>query len=80
MIPDHFDAFFPTWREFQKFRRGTNLALAFATLHKQPFLLHYCGIGDLLSVASEAQTNGSPTGQGQDYRTIELQDYKTTGL
>jgi hypothetical protein len=29
------------------------------------FILHYCGIGNLTSVALEAQTNGSsPTGQG----------------
>jgi hypothetical protein len=31
-----------------------------------------CGIGDLPRVASEAQTNGSRTWQGQDYWTIGL--------
>jgi hypothetical protein len=31
---------------------------------QQPFaLLHYCATADRPSVASEAQTNGSPTGQ-----------------
>jgi hypothetical protein len=51
------------------------------TIHKQPFpLTHCCGIGDLPSVASEAQTNGSPTVQGQDYRIIGLQDYTSDWL
>jgi hypothetical protein len=52
-----------------KFCCGRNLAFAITANHQQPFaLLHYCGIGDLPSVASEAQTNGSPMVQGQDYR------------
>jgi hypothetical protein len=45
---------------------SSNLFLVFATIHEQPF--HYCGIGDLPSVASGAQTSGSLVGQGQDYR------------
>jgi hypothetical protein len=56
---------------------GTNLnipsrqqsALAFTTFSEQLFsLLKFCGIGDLTSFASEAETNGSPTEQGQDSR------------
>jgi hypothetical protein len=56
-----------------KFHHDRNQALAFTTTDKQPFpLLHYCGISDLSSVASEAKTNESPTGQGEDYTTIGL--------
>jgi hypothetical protein len=41
-------------------------------IHKQPFpLLHYNGISDLPSVASEDEINGNLTEQGQDYRTIQ---------
>jgi hypothetical protein len=44
--------------------------------------ISYCGIGDLLSVASEARTNGSPTGKVKiiglnDCRAIELQACRT---
>jgi hypothetical protein len=57
----------------ERFRRGTDRAVAFSATHAQPLpVLRYTAIGDLPSVASDAQTNGSPTGQGQDYRTIEL--------
>jgi hypothetical protein len=42
-------------------------------IQQRPFaLLNYCAIGDRPSVASEAQTDGSLMGQGQDYRTIGL--------
>jgi hypothetical protein len=54
-----------------KLRRGGSRAPVFATVHQQPFPpLHFCGIDDLPSVASEAQTNERLTGQGLDYRTI----------
>jgi hypothetical protein len=33
------------------------------TIHQQPFaVLHYCGMGDLPSVASEVQTNEGQSG------------------
>lgn len=51
-----------------KFRTGRNQSLAFLTIHA----LHYCGIGNFPNVTSEAQTNGSPKGQCQDYRIIGL--------
>jgi hypothetical protein len=53
-----------------KSRPGRNRALAFATIQQQPF--RYYGISDLRNVPSEIQTNGSPTGQGKDYRIIGL--------
>jgi hypothetical protein len=56
-----------------KLRRDRNRALAFATIHKEPFpLLHYCGIGDLPSVVSEAQTDGKSDEVRSDYGTIGL--------
>lgn len=45
-----------------------NRAPAFADVRQQPFPLRCRGIGDLPSVASEAETNGNPMGQGQDCR------------
>jgi hypothetical protein len=59
------------------FRRGTNRALAFTTVHEQPFALHYYGNGDMPNAASEAQTNGSPMGQDQEYTKIGLKDYRS---
>jgi hypothetical protein len=63
MIPEHIDAFVPSWQELKQFRRGINQAVVLTTIHEQPFaLLYYCGIDDLPSAASEAQTNGSSVG------------------
>jgi hypothetical protein len=46
-----------------------NQAVAFTTSYEELFLFpHYCGIGDLSSVAWVAQTNDSMTGQGQGCR------------
>jgi hypothetical protein len=59
IIPEYIDKFVPSCYEFKQCR-GRNRALAFAANHEQPFPLHYCGIGDLTSVASEAQINGGP--------------------
>jgi hypothetical protein len=69
------------WHEFKN-----SVAVEIGLLHSQPFtkqpftLLHYCRIGDLPGFASEAQTNGSPTVQGQDCRTIGPEDYRIIGL
>jgi hypothetical protein len=42
----------PILARVKKFSRGRNRALAFATIHQQPFpILYYCGICDLPSVA-----------------------------
>jgi hypothetical protein len=62
IIPEHIDAFVPFWHEFKN-----SFAAEIGILHSQPFttpfpLLHYCGIGNLPSVSSEAQTNGSTIG------------------
>jgi hypothetical protein len=60
------------------FRRDRNEAVAFITIQEQPFsLLRYCGMVNIPSVASEAQTNGRLTGQDQEYKIIRLQDYRT---
>jgi hypothetical protein len=43
------------------------LALAFATISKQPFLfLHYYETGNLPIAASEVQKNGSPCNVGRN--------------
>jgi hypothetical protein len=72
IIPEHIYAFVTSW---QKYKNSVAVEIEF--LHLQLFmnshfhcLLHYYGIGDLPNVASEAQTNGSLTGQGQDYRSL----------
>jgi hypothetical protein len=62
IFPKLIDAFASSRHEFTFY-----VAVEIGLLHSEPFpLLRYWGIGDLRSVASEAQTNGSPTGQGQD--------------
>jgi hypothetical protein len=49
--------------------------LSYATIHQQPFpVLHYCGMGDLPSVALEAQTNEGQLGQSQGYRLDGLKN------
>jgi hypothetical protein len=64
IIPEHIDALAPSWHEFKNF-----VAVEIGLLHSQPFTnshFHFfvtVETGDLPSVASEAQTNGSPTGQ-----------------
>jgi hypothetical protein len=74
IITKHTDAFVPSWQEF-KIPLRKNRAVAFATAHAQPFSLHhYCGFGNLLSVVSEAATDGSPMGQDQVYGLMHLTD------
>jgi hypothetical protein len=63
-------AFLPSWHEFKNSNEGKSRSAALAATHEHPFLLHYCGIGDFIRDAAEAQTNGSATGQCQDYRTV----------
>lgn len=42
----------------QEFRCGRNWALALGRIHEQPFpLLHYCGTGEVPSVATSGPTN-----------------------
>ena len=54
-IPLHADALSQTWRGLKTFRRPTNLALTFATIHEQPLPLpHYSEIGRLPRAASVA--------------------------
>jgi hypothetical protein len=68
----------PILARVQKFFRSRNWSLAIATIHEESFpLLHYYGISNHISVASEAQTNECPTGKDRNYRTIKLQDYRT---
>jgi len=47
-IPEHTNALVLPWHQFKKSRRCRNVALAFVTMHEQPYPLpHCCGIGNL---------------------------------
>jgi hypothetical protein len=72
-IPEHIDAFVPSWHEFKN-----SIAVEIRSLHWQPFTnshFHFFVFVELST--SKAQAKESMAVQGQKYRTVGLKDYRT---